>query len=90
MSGLGRPWRRTRLRILVRDRWVCHWCGAKANTVDHVVPRALGGGDHDANLVAACAPCNTRRGGELGASRSPRWRPTAKGRNIRRGAIHDD
>jgi 5-methylcytosine-specific restriction endonuclease McrA len=37
-------------------------CGAYATHVDHVLPRAQGGSDHPANLRAACASCNLRRG----------------------------
>jgi 5-methylcytosine-specific restriction endonuclease McrA len=31
-------------------------------TVDHVIPRSLGGHASWENLVAACAPCNRRKG----------------------------
>lgn len=31
-------------------------------TIDHVVPLAQGGSNHPFNLVAACSPCNNRRG----------------------------
>jgi hypothetical protein len=30
-------------------------------TLDHVIPRALGGGNRYWNLVTACRPCNSRR-----------------------------
>lgn len=54
----------TRL-VLARDRGVCHWCGGVATSADHwPVSRADGGPDTLANLVAACMPCNQRRGGE--------------------------
>jgi len=70
-QGLGWQWQRLRPVILARDGWRCHWCGGRASTVDHVKPRALGGARYDpANLVAACARCNSRRGGELGRGRA--------------------
>lgn len=54
--------KRTRFEVLRRDNHACRYCGATAATspltVDHVVPRALGGGDSPANLVAACKDCN--------------------------------
>jgi len=54
--------RRLRFEILRRDSHTCRYCGAKAPdaklTVDHVVPRALGGSDDPSNLVTACDDCN--------------------------------
>jgi hypothetical protein len=45
----------------------CFYCGVKLDPfgswqVDHVVPRAQGGGDDFHNLVAACRPCNASKG----------------------------
>jgi 5-methylcytosine-specific restriction endonuclease McrA len=51
-------WLRTRQRILMRDHWVCGYCGAPANTVDHRIRREDGGAMFDPeNLVACCADC---------------------------------
>jgi len=88
----SRPWRRMRLRILIRDRYRCHWCGARANSVDHLVPRALGGSDWDPqNLVACCTPCNSKRGGDLRQSMAkPHPHPIARRRRIWRGAIEEE
>jgi hypothetical protein len=41
----------------------CAYCGGKASQLDHVIPRALGGGDTMRNLAAACGPCNIEKGG---------------------------
>jgi 5-methylcytosine-specific restriction endonuclease McrA len=65
--GLGSAHRRIRLQVLQRDGYRCHWCGARADTADHVVPRALGGRSSVANMVAACTPCNSERGARLAA-----------------------
>lgn len=65
----GWQWGRTVQRILERDGRVCRWCGGRATTADHVVAVAEGGPDDDDNLVAACSPCNRRRGQELAARR---------------------
>lgn len=58
--------RRMRRRALLKHSRHCHWCGKKLSnrtaTLDHLLPRAHGGGDHLANLVLACKPCNLRRG----------------------------
>lgn len=53
--------------ILRRDNFTCQYCGRKnvTMTIDHVNPRRLGGAHSWQNLVAACAACNRRKGGEL-------------------------
>lgn len=56
-------WRAKRRRVLERDNYVCAYCGGHATTVDHVVSVANGGTDDLDNLVAACWPCNRRKGG---------------------------
>lgn len=58
----ARPGRRvTREEILRRDRGTCVYCGSRADTVDHVLPRCCGGGDTWINLAAACQDCNGRK-----------------------------
>ena len=51
--------------ILRRDNYTCQYCGRKSShlTIDHVVPRHMGGPHSWRNLVAACSPCNRRKGG---------------------------
>ncbi|MFJ6567384.1 HNH endonuclease [Streptomyces sp. NPDC091292] len=53
------PW--SRRGVLVRDRHRCAYCGRRATTVDHVVPRAQGGADSWLNTVASCAEDNHRK-----------------------------
>jgi 5-methylcytosine-specific restriction endonuclease McrA len=66
----GRPSQRLRAAVLERDGRVCYWCGGFATSADHYpIARADGGPDTLDNLVAACLPCNQRRGGELIAAR---------------------
>lgn len=49
-------------------RVTCHYCPEPATTKDHIVPSSWGGGG-DKNLIPACAPCNTKKGGrEAGVS----------------------
>jgi 5-methylcytosine-specific restriction endonuclease McrA len=36
----------------------CRYCGAPAQAMDHVWPRARGGDNHPNNLVPACQACN--------------------------------
>jgi 5-methylcytosine-specific restriction endonuclease McrA len=59
-------WTTTRKKVLAAKGRACWWCGAWANTVDHVRPLALGGSDDMSNLVPACARCNYSRGARLG------------------------
>jgi 5-methylcytosine-specific restriction endonuclease McrA len=51
----------TRAALMHRDRFRCAYCGGKADTVDHVVPRSRGGDHSWENCVAACAQCNHRK-----------------------------
>jgi 5-methylcytosine-specific restriction protein A len=55
-----------RRRIMIRDRYTCQlrgpYCVSKATHIDHRIPVAQGGPDEDWNLVAACEPCNKRKG----------------------------
>lgn len=59
----GSAWRRIRLQVLRRDNYICHYCGAPATVVDHVKAVARGGKSSLDNLVAACSPCNSAKGG---------------------------
>jgi 5-methylcytosine-specific restriction endonuclease McrA len=55
----------TRREIFRRDNYTCQYCGRRdvTLTVDHVMPRHLGGQQAWTNLVAACSSCNHRKGG---------------------------
>ncbi|EJZ05664.1 HNH endonuclease [Mycolicibacterium vaccae] len=55
----------TRAALMHRDRFRCAYCGAKADTVDHVVPRSRGGAHSWENCVAACSSCNHRKADRL-------------------------
>ena len=69
---LGRMVRRPRPRVILnkreifrRDKYTCQYCGYRGIylTLDHVIPRRLGGVHSWENLVTACASCNHRKGG---------------------------
>jgi 5-methylcytosine-specific restriction endonuclease McrA len=51
----------TRRGVFARDGWVCQYCGAPAENVDHVVPRSRGGAHTWDNVVAACRRCNSKK-----------------------------
>lgn len=56
----------TRFNLFLRDGFCCQYCGGKFKTheltFDHVVPRAAGGQTLWDNVVAACSPCNMKKG----------------------------
>lgn len=49
-----------------RERIECHYCGRRmfwySMTLDHIVPRAVGGPDELSNLLLCCKRCNDRKG----------------------------
>ena len=59
------PFRRraplNRRGIFARDDQRCQYCGAAAESIDHVIPRSRGGQHSWDNVVAACRPCNVRK-----------------------------
>jgi 5-methylcytosine-specific restriction endonuclease McrA len=56
----------TRRSIMLRDQFCCQYCGLALTpgklTLDHIIPRARGGTSIWENLVAACSPCNHKKG----------------------------
>ena len=44
--------------IFSRSNGKCVYCGAQAEEIDHVIPRAKGGTNSVYNLVASCRACN--------------------------------
>jgi 5-methylcytosine-specific restriction endonuclease McrA len=55
----------TRAALMHRDRHRCGYCGDKADTIDHVLPRSRGGLHSWENCVACCADCNHRKADHL-------------------------
>jgi 5-methylcytosine-specific restriction endonuclease McrA len=53
----------TRFNVFLRDRFQCQYCGSREDlTFDHLLPRSRGGHTTWGNVVAACSPCNLRKG----------------------------
>lgn len=60
--------------VFIRDGHVCAYCGAKAATIDHILPRSRGGEWSWLNCVAACEKCNSRKGNRTPAEAGMRLR----------------
>jgi len=80
-----RPAPLNKLNLMLRDRLHCVYCGERFTsselTFDHLVPRSRGGRSVWENLVAACHPCNQKKGDrspqQVGmVLRNPPYRPT--------------
>lgn len=56
-----------RRNIFARDESRCQYCGRRFPTkelsIDHVIPRSMGGQSVWENVVCACVTCNARKGG---------------------------
>jgi len=68
--------------VLRRDDFKCAFCGSRASTIDHIVPRAQGGKNTWKNTISACSPCNNKKADRtpaqanmplLFAARVPDW-----------------
>jgi len=55
----------TRRTVFARDNYSCQYCGARAESIDHVIPRSRGGLHSWDNVVAACRRCNSRKENRL-------------------------
>lgn len=51
----------SRRAVFLRDGGRCQYCGTRAESIDHVVPRSRGGGHTWENVVAACRRCNATK-----------------------------
>lgn len=70
---MTRVWKAAEKRehLAKRQRNRCYWCKEQMSrksghprqcTLDHIVPRSVGGGGAIENLVASCRTCNEARG----------------------------
>jgi len=70
LMGFDRVPRQTiklnRRNVYARDHNHCQYCGSLFSnselSMDHVIPRSHGGRTTWDNIVAACIPCNTKKG----------------------------
>ncbi len=66
----GRDTSKTHRRLLLeRQKGLCCWCGALIEpgqfSVEHIIPRSLGGKNTWANKAAAHVACNSKRGNDI-------------------------
>ena len=86
----------TRRAVMARDAHRCQYCGSRADSIDHVVPRSRGGAHVWDNVVAACRPCNVRKRDRLLAEtsmhlrRHPRVPMGAAWLIVAHGSVPDD
>ena len=70
----------SRRNILARDENRCQYCNKKLPmsqlSLDHVTPKSRGGKSTWTNVVTACTPCNTRKGGRMPWEASMKLRRT--------------
>jgi len=80
----------SRQNVFLRDQHTCQYCGIRLSdkklTIDHVLPLSKGGRHSWENVVAACAPCNNKKGDRtpeqvgwrlLKSPKAPRWLPNS-------------
>lgn len=80
----GRPWRRRKRQVLIRDGYVCHLCGmGGADSADHLIPWSVSQDDSLANLRAvhhnAPPHCNRVRGDKPLDALPPELAPNDRG-----------
>lgn len=55
----------SRAALVRRDRATCQYCNKQLQpsmiTIDHVLPKSLGGGTNFSNCVVCCKPCNSKK-----------------------------
>ena len=44
--------------IFLRDQNLCQYCGDRAESVDHIIPKFRGGQHVRVNMCCCCSPCN--------------------------------
>ena len=62
-AGRNRIPEQTKWDVWERDDYACRMCGArKFLSVDHIIPKRVGGSDETDNLQTLCISCNSSKG----------------------------
>jgi len=62
----SRKRKRRLLQVWARDHGKCVRCGSRTNlTIDHIIPKSLGGPDDHRNYQMMCRDCNNKKGDTL-------------------------
>ncbi|MFQ5933279.1 MAG: HNH endonuclease [Dehalococcoidia bacterium] len=80
----------TRREVFMRDKYSCGYCGKQTKdlTLDHVIPRRLGGSHAWENVISACVSCNLRKAGRtpdqarMSLRRKPKSPPLRRYRDL--------
>lgn len=51
--------------VHIRDNWECAYCGEFGDTIDHIIPKDLGGNNKWDNVITACKKCNNLKDNRL-------------------------
>ena len=53
--------------VLIRDGFKCAYCGSEKRkfTIDHIIPKSMGGKTNFENCVSSCKPCNNKKGNKM-------------------------
>jgi 5-methylcytosine-specific restriction endonuclease McrA len=71
--------RLSRHSILARDNYECQYCGSTRDlTLDHVIPRWVGGPHTWDNLVTCCRKCNLKKGDKTPQQANMKLKKTPK------------
>ena len=72
----------SRGNIFMRDKYTCQYCGRTRKpaelTLDHIIPKSMGGDTCWENLVTACRRCNSKKGNRTPEQAGMRMRTTPR------------
>lgn len=61
-----KPFRSRREIIFEKDNYTCLACGNKNDlTIDHIIPKSMGGSNEEDNLQTLCRGCNLLKGSKI-------------------------
>ena len=64
-EGYTRSWRTLSEQVRQEQPWCSICMGTESLTVDHIIPRSMGGSNDRDNLQVLCRSCNSRKATRL-------------------------